>query len=241
MIGNFLIVSPTLVQAASLSISPASGTFNKGCPVSLTISLDTSGAQTDGTDVILLYDPTRLTATTTAQGSIYPDYPLNTIDSQSGKISISGLASATSSFSGSGTFATVNFMVADTAPTGTTQVKFDFDPSDKSKTTDSNIAEKGTLQDILSNATNGNYTIGTGACGSSDGSSGSSGSSGSRGTIGRGGTDSSGTGTIAPLPTKQPVYPNNKLVDTALTDSTTILAIVGGVLTVLGIIGLAVL
>ena len=62
------------------------------------IKLDTTGAQTDGTDAILIYDSSRLTATAITSGNIYPDYPGNNID-PSGKINISGLASVSSAFS----------------------------------------------------------------------------------------------------------------------------------------------
>ena len=62
--GNLsLIALPALAQTASLSLSPASGTFNQGCTFSVEIKVDTGGNQTDGTDAILFYDPTRFTAT----------------------------------------------------------------------------------------------------------------------------------------------------------------------------------
>src|SRR3989344_1864758 len=140
------ILSPTLAfaQTATLSLSPASGTFNKGCNFSLNILLNTGGSQTDGTDAILNYDPARFTAVSISNGTIYPEYPGNSIDVPApGRIVISGLASFTSPFSGQGTLATINFKVKDEAEAAAAQVKFDFNPTDKSNTTDSNVVERG--------------------------------------------------------------------------------------------------
>src|SRR3989344_4893467 len=109
----YLLTSPStaFAQAASLSLSPSSGTFNRSCTVTLDIRLDTAGAQTDGTDAILTYDASRLMATSITSGNIYPDYPGNNIDDTNGKITVSGLASVSSAFSGQGSLAVVNFTV----------------------------------------------------------------------------------------------------------------------------------
>ncbi|MBI2601145.1 hypothetical protein HYW42_04270 [Candidatus Daviesbacteria bacterium] len=161
---SVFLILPLPVFAATLSLSPSTGNFNKGCDVTVDINLNTEGVQTDGTDAIVLYDSSRLTANQIVSGQIYSDYPGNNIDEQSGKITISGLSSVSSAFSGSGTFAKINFTVKDNASVGVTQVKFDFDSNDKSKTTDSNVVERGTVADVLSSVVNGNYTIGSGAC-----------------------------------------------------------------------------
>lgn len=213
----YLLLSPVLVfaQSATLSMVPASGTFNPGCTFSLAISVNTGGAQTDGTDAILFYDPTRFTATSIQSGTIYSDYPGNNIDTQAGRITISGLSSVTTAFSGSGTLATMNFTVVNNAPVGASQVKFDFDPSDKAKTTDSNVVERGTIADILGQVVDGNYTVGTGSCGSSV-------------TPPQGGVESTPSAT----PT---------LAVTGSPQMTVVVAIAGVALTVLGILGLALL
>jgi hypothetical protein len=157
---------PVYAAGATLSLSPASGTFNKSCSFTININLDTGGVATDGTDSILFYDPTRFNAVSIQSGTIYSDYPGNNIDAQQGKITISGLSSVSSAFSGTGTLATINFTVADEAPVGISQIKFDFDPNNKAKTTDSNVVERGTVADILNQVVDGNYTIGTGSCAS---------------------------------------------------------------------------
>lgn len=235
--------NPALAQAATLSLSPTSGTFNRGCNFSLAVDLDTSGAQTDGTDALLKYDATRVTALSIANGTIYPDYPGNSIDTQSGKINISGLASPDQAFSSKGTLATVNFKVNQTAPTGDTPITFDFDPNNKAKTTDSNVVERGTIIDVLSSVTNGNYIIGTGVCGTSSTSgtttSGttSTGTGGSLGTLTSGGTGGVGVGT--PAGQLKELSPGGKTP--GLTAPTLVLTISGIVLVLLGIIGLALL
>lgn len=160
-----LAVFPASALAATLSLSPSSGIFNKGCPYTVDINLNASEAETDGTDAILIYDNSKLTATsinTELNPKIYSDYPGSNIDDAAGKITVSGLASVSSAFKGQGTLAKVVFTVKETAPTGATVVKFDY--SGSGNTTDSNVVERGSVTDILSSVTNGNYTIGTGVC-----------------------------------------------------------------------------
>ncbi|MDO8618714.1 MAG: cohesin domain-containing protein [Candidatus Daviesbacteria bacterium] len=217
----FLMVTPVYGAGASLSLSPSTGTFNPGCSFTVSVKLDTGGAQTDGTDAILLYNPSQLTTTSAsiASGTIYPDYPGNNVDSQNGKITISGLASVSSAFAGQGTLATIAFTVNTNATAGPATVKFDFDPADKAKTTDSNIVERGTVSDILSSTVDGNYTIGTGT---------------SCAAGGKGGVSSTPSGQLKNL--DQAV--GGKTGSEQLTFT---VAIVGSVLTVLGILGLALL
>lgn len=221
-----LLATPAFAQQATLSLSPSSGTFNKGCGFSLQVLLNTGGAQTDGTDVILFYDPSRFSATSITSGTIYPDYPGNNIDATNGKITISGLASVTTPFTGSGTLATINFSVLDNAPAGTSQIKFDFDPNNKSKTTDSNVVERGNVVDILNSVVDGNYTIGTGICASpSPGASGAP-------KGGPGGGPASGSAQPIPKPTLPP---------TGTEGLTYVLTTFGLGFVVLGILGLALL
>ncbi|MCR4305817.1 MAG: cohesin domain-containing protein, partial [Candidatus Daviesbacteria bacterium] len=132
---SFIFPVAALAQTTSLEIDPASGPFNKGCSFTLNVQLKTGGAATEGVDAIIAYDPSRLTADSLKKGTLFPDYPISNIDSASGKIAISAIASVGAPFTGSGVFASINFTVPSTAPTGTTQVNLDFDPNNKSKTT----------------------------------------------------------------------------------------------------------
>jgi hypothetical protein len=226
-----LFVTPVSAFAATLSLSPSSGTFNRGCAFSLDVKLDTAGVQTDGTDAIIMYDQSRFLATSVTSGTIYADYPGNNIDEIKGVITTSGLASISSPFSGTGTLATINFTVKDTAATGATQISFDFNPADKAKTTDSNVVQRGgATADVLSAVTNGSYTIGTGACGA-----------GATPVV----LPGTGRGSTGAASGSAAVQPNNldQVVggSTGTSEFTFTIAIVGSVLTVLGVLGLALL
>lgn len=224
----FPFTQEALAASATLSLSPASGTFNKGCNFSTDVIVDTGGAQTAGTDVILFYDPTRLQALNVVNGRIYSDYPANTIDQQNGKVSISGLTSMSSPFTGQGTFATVNFKVLADAPEGATQITFDFDPTNKAKTTDSNVAEVTTVADVLSQVNNGSYIIGSGSCA---GVTPTGVAPTLRPTIPQGEpiTSPTPTSTTKPLPTS------------ADFSSTLTIAVAGAILTLIAIVGLTIL
>jgi hypothetical protein len=248
-----VFVSPALAMAATLTFNPASGVFNKGCDVSIKIDLDTQGVQTDGTDVIVTYNPAQLTTSTSAitNGTIYPEFPGNSVDSAAGKISISGISSVSSPYTGNGTFATIKFTVASTLAANTPiSLNFDFDPNNKTKTTDTNVVERGTIADVLSAVTNGSYTVGTGSCSSgvtaSPGSTSITGGQGQTGTLtgvnGTNGTSLSGT----PSAQYQVYKPNlNDITGNGkgagLLDNTLALTAVGILLVVLGVAGLAML
>lgn len=230
--------SPALAFAgnAILSLDPGTGTFNQGCTVSVNVRVDTGGAQTDGTDAILTYDPSifNVTSSSIQNGSIYSDYPGNSVD-PTGKIAISGLASVSQAYTTapgtSGVLATINFAVRSDAPLRATTVAFDFDPNNKTKTTDSNVVERSTVADVLNSVNNGTYTIGTGACGTTSTST---------------QTVTTGSGTKTPVggtavDSKQGFSTPSALLKTGDSTGTFVLVVVGSVLTVLGIVGLAVL
>lgn len=224
----FTLALPTQALAATLSLSPTTGTFNRSCPFTLDINLNTGGVQTDGTDSILFYDNSRFTAISISPGTIYAEYPGNNVDDSSGKVTVSGLASVSQPFTGSGKLATINFTVKENAPAGVTQVKFDFDPNNMTKTTDSNVVQRGTVQDVLSSVVNGNYTVGTGTCGSSVSPS-------------PGGTAIGRGAPISSTPAAQPKEFKTLPPAGGNAEWTATLTIVGVVLTVLGILGLALL
>lgn len=238
---------PVVAQAATLTFNPASGTLNKGCEVSLNIDLDTQGVQTDGTDVIVLYTPSQLSISTSGitNGTIYPEYPGNSVDSAGGKISISGISSVSSPFTGTGTFATLKFKVADTLTAGTPiTLKFDFDPNNKTKTTDTNIVERGTIADVLSSVTDGSYTVGTGSCAagvqvSPSPLAGTGFGSGGQGQVLPGTT---GTGSqSAQYQVYQPTLNEVTGGSAGLLDNTLAISVVGIILVILGVAGLAML
>lgn len=247
---GYLIISPVAAMAATLSFDPASGVINKGCEISIKISLDTQGVQTDGTDVIVLYTPAQLSVSTSqiTNGTIYPEYPGNSVD-PSGKISISGISSVSSPFSGTGTFATIKFNVASTLAVDTkVNLNFDFDPNNKTKTTDSNVVERGTIADVLSAVTNGSYSVGSGSCAAGVSTSPGPGSAGTNGTSGITGGQGQVLPGTTPSSTQSAQYQNynpnlNDITGgkAGLLDNTIILTAVGAVLVILGIAGLVML
>lgn len=153
------------VSDAQLVMNPASATVNRNCLSSAEIKLNTGGRQTDGADVIVSFDPAKIQGMLLKKGSLYPEYLYTTIDNGSGKVKISAIASPTQSYSGEGVYATFYYRVKPDAPLGQAFLKFDFDPNDKTKTTDSNVVEKDTSAEVLSSVTDGNYTVGEGSCG----------------------------------------------------------------------------
>jgi hypothetical protein len=229
LISGIFLSSPALAMAATLSLSPATGTANRGCTLSLKIQLDTEGSNSDGTDAILLYDPTRFSAQNTSiqNGSIYPDFPGNSVDSSKGVVSISGI-SVGQPFNGSGTLATVNFQVLDNAPAGSTSIAFDFDPNNKAKTTDSNVATRqgDTVVDVLNSTIDGKYTVGTGKCNVVSGSS-------QGGIVASGSATSSAKPIFSPLPSLLP--------QGGIEGPTQLLIFSGLLFVVLGVAGLALL
>lgn len=249
---SYLVISPIAALAATLSFDPSSGVVNKGCEISVKISLDTQGVQTDGTDVIVLFTPAQLSTTTSqiTNGTIYPEYPGNSVDA-TGKISISGISSVSNPYSGTGTFATIKFNVASTLKENDKiNLNFDFDANNKTKTTDTNVVERGTIADVLSAVTNGSYTVGTGACAAGIASSAAPGSTtgsttGSGSLSGRGQTLPGTNPATSSQSAQYQVYkPNlNDLTGNGtgagVLDNTILISAVGIVLVIAGIAGLA--
>lgn len=162
VITSLLLTAPA--SAASLALSPANGSVGRGCSFSVGILVDTQSVETDGNDVILTYDPLQFTAVSVVNGTIFNDYPGNAIDNQTGRVNIYALASQDTVFNGSGTVATVNFTASSSATLAPHPINFDFDSSNPTKTTDSNVIQKGTTTDVLKSVTNGSYAINANSC-----------------------------------------------------------------------------
>ncbi|MBI2196780.1 hypothetical protein HYU45_04200 [Candidatus Daviesbacteria bacterium] len=238
-----------LAQTTSLELDPANGTFNRGCSFSLNIQLKTGGAATEGVDAIIIYDSSRLTANSITKGTIFPDYPINNIDSATGRIAISAIASVGSPFTGSGVFAGINFTVPNSAATGTTQISFDFNPQKKDETRDSNVSGVvgGVVVDMLDSVLNGSFVIGTGVCGAQPVASAAptqAGTSPGSGFVVMPNTGGQGAGYVSTPSAYNPpttYVPLKSLPEGGTKELTLTLAIIGSVLTILGILGLALL
>ncbi len=156
-----VLFMPALVLAATLSLSPSSGSFSVGDVFDINILLNTSSAAVDGIDLNTLnYNAALLEVqdANTSQagvqitaGSLLPVNVVNSADAANGRISFSQLGSGGGTFNGSGTLATVRFRAK---AVGTANVNFSFVLGN---TADTNVASAGT--DLLTSVTNGSYII----------------------------------------------------------------------------------
>lgn len=112
-----------------------------------------SSRETDGTDLIITYDPKLLSASPLTLGTLYNDYPVNKIDSALGKITVSGISTGVKGIIPNGLFGTIVFKALSS---GQAAITLDFAPS---STVDTNVIEKDSGKDVLENVTNLNVTI----------------------------------------------------------------------------------
>lgn len=115
--------------------------------VSINISSD---KKTDGADLIINYDSSALIveASGSAQppvslGSLYSDYPINTLNSEMGKITVSGISSIESGILADGLFGSITFTAKKVGPTS---ISLDFT---KGSTVDTNVTGTQEAADIL--------------------------------------------------------------------------------------------
>lgn len=119
--------------------------------VQVQIRLDTGGHATNGTDVILKYDPEIFEASKSSvtTGKIYDDYPVADADPKAGSIKISGISNvASKGFNGVGILANLNLKAKSL---GSGNISFEFK---QGSTTDSNVIKLKTAEDILGKVTN---------------------------------------------------------------------------------------
>lgn len=142
-----------------------------GETIPVTIRVSTGGFTTDGTDLILNFDPQLLEVESNSvfkKGSVYAEYPVVSVDSRAGSVRISGITSVGSSgFNGTGEFATLTFKAK---ATGKASLIAEFKPG---LTTDSNIIQTKVADDVLSAVYNLDLAVGEGTGTQVDLSSGS--------------------------------------------------------------------
>lgn len=196
------MAAPAAAQAATLSLSPTSGSYAAGATFEVKVMIDTGSARSSGVDVTVKFDPSVLQVvdsgsgtegTQISAGSLYSQVTVNSADNSTGRITFGGATSGTSTgYSGSGTLATITFQAQKEA--SATAVSFDYQSG---STTDSNVTDKTTAEDILTGVTDASYTItaasGSSSSGSSSGSGSSSQGGGASGTSGSDGSGGSGT------------------------------------------------
>lgn len=125
----------------------------------LTVSLQmVSNKKTDGADVIINYDPKALSVELVGKvpvilGDLYNEYPVNAVDPKLGKITVSGISTGESGTLGNGLLGSIVFTAKQA---GQTKVSVDFAAG---VTTDSNVLQTGTGEDVLSSVENLDITI----------------------------------------------------------------------------------
>lgn len=133
--------------------------FYHGRCVRADVMLDTDGHATGGADLEINYDNSRITivnsdcstsATTIYPGNQYDNYPNNHVTAN--KITLGAYDNPGNAYTGNGRFAYFYFTVLDGA--GDYDLDFEFTPGN---TTDTNLAEAGTGNDILQHADS--YTL----------------------------------------------------------------------------------
>ncbi|PJE64651.1 MAG: hypothetical protein COU90_02305 [Candidatus Ryanbacteria bacterium CG10_big_fil_rev_8_21_14_0_10_43_42] len=165
IVSIIIFASPFLASAATLSVSPATGSFTVGGTVTVQVQVNTEGSTADGVDIRYLnFNPallqvidenTGVAGVQIAPGSLMPNTPTNIADNTAGRISFSQVPSGGAVFSNSAnqTLATVRFTVVGA---GTGALTFNHVPG---VTSDSNVASGGS--DLLTSVTNGSYTFTT--------------------------------------------------------------------------------
>ncbi len=142
---------PALIKSASteITLTSSKNEIKVGEEFNVDINI-LSSATTDGVDLIISFDPALLSITDTVKpvttGTIYVDYPFNAMEN--GKITVSGISSATSGIIPNGLFGSIAFQAK---AVGLAKIAVDFTPNN---TKDSNIIESETGQDILEKVTN---------------------------------------------------------------------------------------
>lgn len=169
-IGVFIILLRTgqiapqaAITGVTLALSPSTSTRTINSTFTVNIVLNTNGQETAGSDVIINYNPadlevqdsnTSVAGIQIAPGTLYASYPINSVNSTTGKINISGIITpGGTGYTGTGTLATITFKALRIA---ISNVTFDFTLD---STVDSNVTSKVTYTDMLASVTNGVYTI----------------------------------------------------------------------------------
>lgn len=166
-ISLIFLASAFSAEAATLTVSPSSGSVPVGNVLTVNIQLNTQGDAAHGVDVFYLnFNPALLqvidenasvSGIQIAPGTLMSVTPSNTVDQAAGRIAFHQVTAGGTTFtnSTSQTLATVRFNVL---AAGTAALTFNFTPGN---TSDSNVATVvgGTATDLLTSVTNGSYTL----------------------------------------------------------------------------------
>jgi len=145
-------VKSILDSSAKVSLTTSSTNVKVGDQISVVITI-TSTALTDGTDLIINFDPKALevvpiTNVPVSGGSIYTEYPNNKLDLTKGIIAVSGISSEKDGRLANGVFGTIIFKAK---ALGNTNINVMYSPG---ATDESNVIETATGKDILGSVQN---------------------------------------------------------------------------------------
>jgi len=122
------------------------------------ILIDTQGKEIDGFDIILQFDPQDWAVlnpqVSLVETAAFAQYPVNLIDPIAGKVQLSGLTSLESSFTGE---MVVGSFLLQPQRAGKLNLEVYFEGEGEG--VDTNLAEKGTGEDILGDVINGEIII----------------------------------------------------------------------------------
>lgn len=141
-------------QPTIITLSAPTDSLKIGEKITIDINIS-SNKKTDGTDLVITYDPKLLSVETEGTsknpvkaGTIYRDFPLNSLESTLGRITISGITDSPDGILANGLFGSIVFQAKSQ---GVANIVLDFN---QGMTTDSNVIESGTGKDLLEKVDN---------------------------------------------------------------------------------------
>ena len=140
-------------QAATLSVSPTSGSVTVGNSLTVNVVLDTQSQAAYGVDVYSLhFNPAYLQVSTITPGTLLPVTAYNTFNNSTGVVEFSQVSSTGgSNFTGSGNLFTITFQAT---AAGTSAVTIDYTAG---STNQSDVA--GLYTNLLTAVTNGSFIV----------------------------------------------------------------------------------
>lgn len=141
--------------SGSIKVKSPRASLKVGEKMTVTVYVDSGGKSTDGTDLIINYDPKLLSIDTIgpdkkamAISDIYNEYPSNSIDDKKGIIAVSGIANDSNGMVVNGILGSIIFTAKSA---GKSTISVEFTPNIVSE---SNIIETKTGKDLLGQVQN---------------------------------------------------------------------------------------
>lgn len=145
-----VILPDQIEKETVISLTTTKKNLRVGENIDVAIDLSSS-KKTNGSDLIINYDPAKLTIknpnSPVIKGSVYSSYPVNGVDVRVGKITVSGISEG-GAVMADGLFGVVTFTAKAVGPTS---VSMEFSPG---STTDTNVIESETGEDVLERVEN---------------------------------------------------------------------------------------